>query len=167
MPDRRLGDLTLGSIDDNKALVGRYFQAIAAHDMDALAALMDPSLHFRCAGGTGFEDSVVFDSPEALTDDIRVNVGKLYDPAVGIQPKVLNLTAEGDRVAAEVRIRGRSVATGLDYDNLYVFLFWIRGGRFTRIHENLDTAYAMRVLLGPAGVEQGRYMEWLDEQERE
>lgn len=150
---------------DNKALVGRYFEAIAAHDLEGLAALMDPDLHFRCAGGTGFEDSVVFRSPKALIDDIRINVGRLYDPTVGIQPHVLEMTAEDNRVVAEVRIRGRSIVTGLDYDNLYVFLFWIRDGRFVKIHENLDTAYAMKTLLGPAGVEAGQYMDWLDRQE--
>lgn len=148
----------------NKDLVARYFAAIAAHDLDGLAALMDPGLRFRCAGGTGFEDSVVFDSPTALVDDIRINVGRLYDPAVGIRPEVLELIAEGDRVAAEVRIRGRSAVTGLPYDNLYVFLFWIRDGLFVKIHENLDTAYAMKTLLGPAGVETGEYMDWLDRQ---
>lgn len=154
----------MNQLDSNKALVTRYFAAIAAHDLDALGALMDPQLHFRCAGGTGFEDSVVFDSPGALIDDIRVNVGRLYDPSVGIQPEVLELTAEADRVVAEVRIRGKSAVTGLPYDNLYVFLFWIRGGRFVKIHENLDTAYAMKTLLGPAGVETGEYMDWLDRQ---
>lgn len=154
----------MDKLDENKALVRRYFAAIAANDLDALGALLDPALRFRCAGGTGFEDSVVFDSPAALLDDIRVNVGRLYDPAVGIQPEVLGLTAEEDRVVAEARIRGRSVVTGLPYDNLYVFLFWIRDGRFVKIHENLDTAYAMKTLLGPAGVETGEYMDWLDKQ---
>lgn len=152
------------NIQANKTLVGRYFAAIAAHDLTTLGALMGPALHFRCAGGTGFEDSVVFDSPKALIDDIRINVGRLYDPAIGIQPEVLQLTAEEDRVVAEVRIRGRSSVTGLDYDNLYVFLFWICDGLFVRIHENLDTAYAMKILLGPAGVETGKYMDWLDKQ---
>jgi ketosteroid isomerase-like protein len=154
----------MNELERNKALVTRYFAAIAANDLEALGALMDPKLRFRCAGGTGFEDSVVFDSPGALIDDIRVNVGRLYDPAVGIQPEVLQLTAEANRVVAEVRIRGRSVVTGLPYDNLYVFLFWIRDGLFVRIHENLDTAYAMKTLLGPAGVETGEYMDWLDRQ---
>lgn len=151
-------------LERNKALVLRYFTAVAANDLDALGALMDPGLRFRCAGGTGFEDSVVFESPRALLDDIRVNVGRLYDPGVGIRPEVLELTAEADRVVAEVRIRGLSAVTGLPYDNLYVFLFWIRDGLFVKIHENLDTAYAMKVLLGPAGVETGEYMEWLDQQ---
>ena len=84
----------MNSLDDNKALVGRYFAAIAAHDLEGLAALMDPHLRFRCAGGTGFEDSVVFDSPEALVEDIRINVGRLYDPAFGIhwpiEPPILS-----------------------------------------------------------------------------
>jgi ketosteroid isomerase-like protein len=156
----------MNPLDSNKALVARYFAAIAANDLAALADLMDPRLRFRCAGGTGFEDSVVFDSPQALVDDIRVNVGRLYDPAIGIRPEVLEVVAEGNRVAAEVRIRGRSVVTGLAYDNLYVFLFWISEGRFVKIHENLDTAYAMKTLLGPAGVETGQYRNWLDRQQQ-
>lgn len=156
----------MNELERNKALVARYFAAIAANDLDALGALMDPGLRFRCAGGTGFEDSVVFDSPKALLDDIRVNVGRLYDSAVGIRPEVLELTAEADRVVAEVRIRGLSVVTGLPYDNLYVFLFWIRDGVFVKIHENLDTAYAMKTLLGPAGVETGQYMDWLSRQQQ-
>lgn len=157
----------MDQLKNNKALVARYFEAIAGQDLEGLGALMDPGLRFRCAGGTGFEDSVVFDSPGALIDDIRVNVGRLYDPAIGIQPEILELVAEADRVVAEVRIRGRSVVTGLPYDNLYVFLFWIRDGLFVRIHENLDTAYAMKTLLGPAGVETGEYMEWLERQKND
>ena len=66
-----------------------------------------------------------------------------------------------DRVAAEVRIRGRSIQTGELYDNLYAFFFWIRDGRFVRIHEHLDTAYVGRVLLQPAGIESGSEMPWL------
>jgi ketosteroid isomerase-like protein len=51
---------------------------------------------------------------------------------------------------AEVRIRGRSVHTGEPYDNMYVFVFWVRENQFVEVHEHLDTAYAVRKLLKPS-----------------
>ena len=46
-------------IDDNKNLVRRYFEALDRFDLDAISSLMAPELRFRCAGGSGAEDSVV------------------------------------------------------------------------------------------------------------
>ncbi|MFT5039176.1 MAG: ketosteroid isomerase-like protein [Hyphomicrobiaceae bacterium] len=151
------------TINDNKTLVRRYFEVIGAADLDGIGALMDPKLRFRCAGGTGFEDSVVFNSPETLLTDIRHNLGKLYDPDVGLNPEILNMTAEENRVVTEVRIKGKSAVSGEIYDNLYVFLFWIRDGKFVEIHEHLDTAYAGAKLLGPAGFATGADLPWLEE----
>jgi len=145
----------------NKELVRRYFRAIADGDLESIAAAMHPDLHFRCAGGTGAKDSVVFASPDELIRDLRHSMADLYDPEVGLEPEILLLMAEGDRVAAEVRIRGRSIQTGASYDNLYAFFFWVRDGRFSRIHEHLDTAYVGRVLLQPAGIGSGADMPWL------
>jgi ketosteroid isomerase-like protein len=152
------------SITQNKHLVERYFAAIGASDLTALAALLAPGVRVVCAGGGGSNGVVEFDSFAALADDIRHNLGELYDPAVGIQPEVLNRTAEGDRVVAEVRIRGRSARTGEDYDNLYAFFFWIREGVIVEIHEHLDTAYAGARLLQPAGIASGAEMPWLGSQ---
>ncbi len=150
-------------IDDNKDLVRRYFEALARFDLDAISSLMAPELRFRCAGGTGAEDPVVFHSPRELIDDLRHNLRVLYDPDP--DPEVLNLTAEADRVVAEVRIRARSLETGEVYDNLYAFFFWIRDGVFVEIHEHLDTQYVWKNLLGPAGIASGAQMPWLDEPE--
>jgi len=145
----------------NKRLVLSYFEAIGCGDLDRIASMMAPDLRFRCAGGTGAKDSVVFNSPAELLTDLRHNLGELYDPTVGIAPEILNLTAEENRVVAEVRIRGRSAHTGHPYDNLYAFLFWIRDGKFYEIHEHLDTAYAGETLLNPAGIKSGAKMPWL------
>ena len=150
----------------NKRLVASYFEAIGAADLDRVASMMAPDLHFRCAGGTGAQDSVVFDSPDELLVDLRHNLGQLYDPEVGIDPEILNLTAEEDRVAAEVRIRGRSAHSGEPYDNLYAFLFWIRDGKFREIHEHLDTAYAVKQLFEPAGIASGAEMPWIEPAKR-
>ncbi|MBW2501075.1 MAG: nuclear transport factor 2 family protein [Deltaproteobacteria bacterium] len=149
--------------DENKALVERYFGAIASGDFDLLESLMAPDLHFRCAGGTGAADSVVFHSPAELRRDLERSFGDLFDPAVGLKPEILWILAEGDRVAAEVRIRGRSSRSGESYDNLYAFFFWIEDGRFREIHEHLDTSYVERVVLRPAGIRSGAEMPWLGE----
>ncbi|MAG33058.1 MAG: hypothetical protein CL908_19440 [Deltaproteobacteria bacterium] len=150
-------------IEDNKALVRRYFEALDRLDLEAIREMMDPNLRFRCAGGTGAEDSVVFDSPDELIGDLRENVRVLYEMDPGLEPEVLNLTAEADRVAAEVRIRARSRQTGEVYDNLYAFFFWVRDERFVEIHEHLDTQYVSRRLLTPAGIASGADMPWLEE----
>ena len=152
----------MSELERNKRLVASYFEAIGASDLDGVASLMAPDVRIRCAGGTGARDSVVFHSPEELLVDLRHNLGRLYDPAVGIQPEVLSLTAEEDRVAAEVRIRGRSAHTGEAYDNLYAFVFWIRDGKFREIHEHLDTLYVVEKLLAPAGIASGAQMPWLE-----
>ena len=152
----------MSDLDANKRLVLRYFAAIAASDLEGVARLLAPDVRIRCAGGTGARDSVVFRSPDALLVDLRENLGRLYDPAVGIQPEVLSLTAEAERVVAEVRIRGRSARTGAPYDNLYAFFFWIRAGRIAEVHEHLDTLYVTETLLAPAGIASGAAMPWLE-----
>ena len=98
-----------------------------------------------------------------LTSEKLAMLGDLYDANTGINTEVLNLTAEEDRVVAEVCIRGRSAHSGEPYENLYVFLFWIRDSVFREVHEHLDTAYAERVLLKPAGIESGADMPWLED----
>ncbi len=150
------------TIDANKHLVRSYFDAIGGADLERIASMMAPELRFRCAGGTGAVDSVVFHSPAELLTDLRHSLSELFDPAVGIVPEILNLTAEEDRVVAEVRIRGRSAQTGQPYDNLYAFFFWIRGDQFREIHEHLDTAYVAATLLQPAGIASGAAMPWLE-----
>lgn len=149
------------SLGASKQLVRRYFEAIGACDLAALERLLAPDVRVRCAGGTGATGTVEFASFAALADDIRHNLGELYDADVGIRPEILNLTAEHDRVAAEVRIRGRSAHTGAPYDNLYAFFFWLRDDRIVEIHEHLDTAYVGAVLLQPAGIGSGAAMPWL------
>jgi len=152
----------MNELADNKALVTRYFNSIGTSDFEDVSQMMASELKFWCAAGTGAEESVVFTTPDQLMTDLRHSLGDLYDAKVGINPEIRSLTAEGDRVVAEVCIRGRSAHTHEKYENLYVFLFWIRDGIFQEIHEHLDTSYANRVLLNPAGITSGAEMPWLE-----
>lgn len=55
----------------------------------------------------------------------------------GLRYSVDSLTAEDDRVAAEVQGRGK-LKNGVDYHNIYVFMFRIRDGRIASVAEHTD-----------------------------
>jgi ketosteroid isomerase-like protein len=61
-----------------------------------------------------------------------------------VTPK--GLTAEGDRVAAEVESYGETT-TGKIYNNLYHFLFEVRDGKIQSVRGYLDTMHAKEVLV--------------------
>jgi ketosteroid isomerase-like protein len=56
----------------------------------------------------------------------------------GLTYRVDSLTAEDDRVAAEVRGHG-TLVNGDEYHNTYVFIFRIRDARIARISEYFNT----------------------------
>ena len=70
---------------------------------------------------------------------------ELYDPSVPMKIEILNLVAEDERCAAEIRITART-AKGKEYKNYYHFLFQCRDGKITGVKEYVDTLYAQRVL---------------------
>lgn len=56
-----------------------------------------------------------------------------------------HVTAEEDRIAIECDGHGR-LHDGTPYENTYHFLFFVRDGLVTEVHEHFDTAYARDVL---------------------
>jgi ketosteroid isomerase-like protein len=142
-------------LDANKALVRRYFDAIRAADRAELEAVLDPEVRVWLPG-VGELPGLLLEGRKPVLDDVGETLRQLYDQ---MQPEILSLTAEEDRVAAEMRMLGRVVRTGGRYENHYFFLFWIRDGRITRIHEHLDTQRAARTLIGPSGFEK---LPWLE-----
>jgi ketosteroid isomerase-like protein len=65
----------------------------------------------------------------------------------GLTYEVKSLTAEDDRVAAEVQAHG-TLVNGDDYHNNYVFIFRIRDARIARVSEYFN-ALVMREKLTP------------------
>ena len=141
----------MSTLSENKKLVEQYFEAVGAADLDAAISMMAPNLRWWCSAGTGCESETVFESPQELHAVISQAQGEIYDMTKGVCPEILRLTAEGDRVVAEVRIRGLSKLSGQEYHNNYVFIFSICDGKFCEVQEHLDTAYANRVLLNISG----------------
>lgn len=65
----------------------------------------------------------------------------------GLHFEILNMTAEGDRVAVEATSRGMH-ASGKLYANHYHFLFHLRDGRIAVMKKFMDTEHATDVLCG-------------------
>jgi len=147
------------SIEVNKAVVRRYFEAIEAADYPVIESLLAEKVRFWLPPSV--PDGATLQNRADVMRNIRESIAGLYDTRVGLHPDIRNLTAEGDRVAAELVIRGRSKASGRDYENHYHFLFVIRGGKIAEFHEHLDTLYAFRALFEPAGITTPGDVTWL------
>ena len=144
--------------NENKDVVRRYFDAVNRGDMSTITALLDESASFWVP--PSLPDGVEFRGKEMVLKLFTESVG-LYDPDAGLSVEVRTLTAEEDRVAAELIIRGKSAADGGAYENWYHFLFRIEDGRITQIREHLDSLYAYRKLFIPAGITERRHCKWL------
>ena len=150
------------SVEANKAIVRRYFKAIEEADYDTIETLLADQVRFWLPPSV--PDGVEFAGRHEVMRNIVESIAGLYDTRVGLHPEIQHLTAEDDRVAAELVIRGRSKASGRDYENHYHFLFVIRDGRIAEFHEHLDTLYAFRALFEPAGITQREQVTWLPDE---
>lgn len=128
--------------EESKRVVREYFANLAKGDYPtALAAFADDITWWvppssPLAGTYRGRDAVL---------GLFAQGTGLYDPSVPLSPTVEGMLAEGDRVAAEVVITGRT-AKGKDYRNHYHFLFEIRDGKIRGVKEYVDTLYSQRML---------------------
>jgi ketosteroid isomerase-like protein len=126
---------------ENKETIRRYFQAVGSGDFDTVVAT--------------FADDVVWwvppSSPMAGTYEGKEAVLGMFARGTGLyapEPMTIEiegLTAEDDRVAAEVVISA-TTAKGAPYRNHYHFLFELGGGQIRSVKEYVDTLYAQRTL---------------------
>lgn len=142
----------------NKDIVRRYFEAVNAGDFGTVTALLDDDVTFWVP--PSLPDGVEFRGKEAVLKLFAESVA-LYAPDSGLSVTIVSLTADEDRVAAELQIRGKAASGGADYDNWYHFLFRVKDGRITSIREHLDTLYAYRTLFVPAGITERSHCRWL------
>lgn len=146
------------TIDENRAVVRRYFDAVNAGDMDTIASLLADDATFWVP--PSLPDGVEFRGKAMVLKLFTESVG-LYDANAGLSVTIHSLTADEDRVAAELVIRGRAAASGADYENWYHFLFRVREGKIVSIREHLDSLYAFRTLFVPAGITERAHCRWL------
>ena len=127
--------------ETNKALIRRYFETVARDGFGKALALVAEDARWWMPG-------IEADLGKA---DMIAAMDRAADSLVGnMSSEILSMTAEDDRVAAEVR--GSSLRkSGARYDNVYHFLFRVRDGKIAEIREHHDTLYAARVFADGLG----------------
>ena len=131
------------SAEANKKVVLSYFENFSAGKVDAVLALAADSATFWIAGKPD-KFALAGTKSKAQFAELIKGVGAAMPKGLRLTPK--GITAEGDRVAAEVQAYGET-ASGKIYDNRYHFLFEIREGKIQAVREYFDTMHAKEVLL--------------------
>ncbi len=119
----------------NKDVVRAFLQALGKGDVPGLKAVLTTDAKAICTGTSLLSKTRDY-------AEICATAGALGQIAPkGIDFRILTLTAEEDRVSAEVE--GYStLVNGAAYNNQYHFLFFIRDGKVYLLKEYIDTKLA-------------------------
>jgi ketosteroid isomerase-like protein len=131
-------------LDQNKEMVLELYRRMNARQYAEMWALFTPDA--RWGGGRASSDE--FGSIDGMRAIMVDPMPIFTDGAITFT--VHALTAEGDRVAAEVESYAPLV-TGSLYNNHYHMLFEFRDGRIAVVKEYADTAHA-RDVFGDLGI---------------
>lgn len=130
------------STSETKRVIQDYFGALAKSDYPTALGFFADDITWWVLPSSPLAGTYV--GKDAVLGLFGKGTG-LYDPAVPLAPEIVGLVAEGDKVACELVITGRT-AKGQDYRNHYHFLFEVKNGKITGAKEYVDTLYAQRTL---------------------
>jgi ketosteroid isomerase-like protein len=128
-------------MSDNKQIVREFIKALGEGDVAHLGTLLTQDVAAVCTGTSVLSGTRSY-------SEVCSAAGMLKSVAPqGIDFQILHLTAEADRVAAEVAGKA-TLINGTPYNNQYHFLFFLRDGRIFKITEYMDTKL-VDAALGP------------------
>ncbi len=126
--------------DQNKQVVREFIEAMGRGDAEAADKLITDDAYTLAMGHSKFagvrEREVILGTIAGFRDLM---------PA-GMQPEILTMTAEDDRVVAEFKGNG-TLANGAAYNNEYCMVFFLREGKIAMVREYFCTVHAEEVLL--------------------
>ena len=139
------------SVEENKARVHAYFDAVERGDRSDLVALFHPEVRWRVPTGAIAPYGGMHHGAQKIAEMMLGAVGTVFVP--GTQRIAVRLMlAEGDVVIAETRMTAkrppRAGQPVPDYDNDYVFVVELEAGKITEIREHVDTRYAAETFGG-------------------
>ena len=126
---------------DNKQLMQRYVDALAAGDAQAVRDFFADDATWWLGGDLPI--SGTWNGREAIMTDFFGTARAHYEPG-SLSLEVTGMVAEGDQVTLEWTSRART-ATGEPYENCCIGVFTVRDGRIVAVREYMDTQYAARV----------------------
>ncbi len=131
------------STEQNKELIRQFYAASNRGDMDSCIALLADDLVWTVMGRTRF--SGTYTGKQQVLEEL---VGPLFSQLkAGIHMTIEAMVAEGDRVVVQARGKAET-HEGVPYNNPYLDIMRIEGGRIREVVEYLDTALVDKVF-GP------------------
>lgn len=127
----------------NKAVVLAFLEALCAGDRETARRAFAEDATWRypaSLGGPGVHRGrdAIFDVYFAVDEQLYETGTREYDL------EVTSAVAEGDRVAVEMRHRGRT-RDGRPYETDYHVLYRLEGGLIREVHEYFDSLYVRRL----------------------
>ena len=122
------------SIEANKALVVKFWEAFSAGRMNEVLDLLTDDATWWVGGSTLLSGTYTKPAFAKLVE----GVAGMAPKGIRVSPKLL--TAEGDRVSVEAESYAE-ISNGRTYQNIYHFMMVVRDGKFSAIREYLDTEH--------------------------
>lgn len=126
--------------ETNKEIVTRFLKLLCAGNAEALKPLMTDDIEAFAMG------SAQISGKRRYAEILAVANAFPLVTKSGLNPTILSLTAEGDRVAVEWE-GNCTLANGVQYNNQYVMVFSLRDGRIFRMKEYFCTKLADDILV--------------------
>jgi ketosteroid isomerase-like protein len=143
------------SVEENKAVALRFFDAAGRGDREVMAAVFAEDAtwtapkafcdHITPAVGLKIPEPGTVVGREAIFQDLLRPLGSLFNGLPG-KFRIDDVIAEGDKVV----VMEHSDAIGKNgnaYGNDYVFIFQIRDGQIASVREYFDSWYAFETLV--------------------
>lgn len=132
---------------DIKLVVGAFYDAIRAGDMEALENMLDDNFELVVPASGGVLAGR-YVGKEKFLNLVLPGVFSCVDPHhIAFCEKTEIICAEGNRVVAIAQNNGLA-ATGLPYNQTYAHIFTVEGEKLTKLIEFFDTDLANRALWG-------------------
>lgn len=133
------------NLAQDKQTAKEFLAASATHDAARLAALMTEDATYWVQGKPHL---VPFAGEKSRAEILKyMSAPSLFKD--GLAQTIGAVTAEENRVAVEVEVRGIA-PSGKVYNNTYHYLFFFRDGKIARVKEYVDTFHASEVFCSPS-----------------
>jgi ketosteroid isomerase-like protein len=116
----------------NKAVALKFIDALGKGDAEAAKTVIADDI-VATATGTGLGSGI-----RGRAEIIAIFGMFSQITKTGLNPKILSVTAEADRVAVEWEGHC-TLVTGTEYNNHYCMVFWLRDGKICKLNEYFDT----------------------------
>ena len=128
----------MSELEDNKALVRRFWEAFSESRFEDALALLSDDATWWVAGTTDISGK--YSKPEFR--ELVMGVSEGTESGVQVTPTLL--TAEGDRVSMEATSYGKML-DGKEYKNIYHFMHEVQDGRISAVREYMDTEHVTEI----------------------